>query len=246
MLHIYICDDIVEQANNIQKIISNLIVLKDWDIIIKGTFHSPSELLSAIERRSVPGLYFLDIELNAEINGLQLAQRIRDYDPDGFIVFITTHDECITSTFHYHLEALDFIIKDTDTTLTESIKQVLNSAYKKYLKRLPNRPDFFSYKSGAHLHLLKLEDIMYIEALPELHQTRVYTADTQISGFETLKSLLTRLSNSFMLCHRSYIVNLNQIAEIDIKNRQLYLKSGKTLPVSVRQLPKILQLCKSI
>ena len=90
MLHIYICDDIVEQANNIQKIISNLIVLKDWDIIIKGTFHSPSELLSAIERRSVPGLYFLDIELNAEINGLQLAQRIRDYDPDGFIVFITT------------------------------------------------------------------------------------------------------------------------------------------------------------
>ena len=39
MHHIYICDDIVEQANNIQKIISNLLVLKDWDITFKGTFY---------------------------------------------------------------------------------------------------------------------------------------------------------------------------------------------------------------
>ena len=36
-------------------------------------------------------IYFLDIDLNSDMNGMKLAQQIRLFAPRGFIVFITAH-----------------------------------------------------------------------------------------------------------------------------------------------------------
>lgn len=46
------------------------------------------------------------------MNGFELAQEIRKFDPRGFIIFITTHAELSYMTFTYKVEALDYIIKD--------------------------------------------------------------------------------------------------------------------------------------
>ena len=46
------------------------------------------------------------------MNGVALAQRIRQIQPCCFIVFITSHSEMSLRTFQYKAEALDFIVKD--------------------------------------------------------------------------------------------------------------------------------------
>lgn len=239
MLHIYICDDIPEQADNIQTIISDLIMFKNWDVRLHSAFYTPEHLLSAISSSSIPGLYLLDIELHASMDGLQLAQKIRALDPSGFIVFITTHDECISVTFQYHLEVLDYVIKDSETPLKDSLKDILNSAYNRYMSRVPHQPNLLSFKSGSQIHIVNMTDILYIESIADTHQTRIHTMQEQISGFEPLKNLLHQLNDSFFLCHRSYIVNLQHIAHIDTKKRTLTLDSGTSLPASVRQFSKL-------
>lgn len=236
MLSIYICDDIPEQAENIRQVVDTLTILKDWDISIQGTYSAPEELLASLKTEGMPGLYFLDIELHASMDGLQLAQQIRQKDPDGFLVFVTTHDEYIAATFQYQLEALDFIIKDSEITLTDSLKRVLDTAYSRYLSRLPFRPELFSFKSGSRVHLFEMNDILYAESVSETHQTRIYTTTAQLAGTETLKELYQRLDDSFLFCHRSYIVNMNHVTSIDRKTKKLTLNSGKELPVSVRQI----------
>lgn len=241
MLNIYICDDIPEQSENIRQIITTLIELKDWDISLHGCFSTPESLLASMKSDTIPGLYFLDIELHSSMNGLQLAQEIRQKDSDGFLVFVTTHDEYATATFQYQLEALDFIIKDSPTPLRDSLKRVLNTAYTRYLSRLPLRSELFSFKSGKQIHILNKNDILYAESIPQTHQTRVHTTTAQLTGYESLGELIKRLNDTFVFCHRSYIVNMQHVISIDYKQRTLVLDSGITLPVSIQQLRKLLK-----
>ena len=50
--------------------------------------------IAAVKDGGGPNL-FLDIVFTREINGIQLASKIRDYDPDGFIVYVTVRDDMI-------------------------------------------------------------------------------------------------------------------------------------------------------
>ncbi|MBA5760556.1 response regulator, partial [Escherichia coli] len=65
----------------------------------------PFELVSRMPRHQGMGLYFLDIDLGQpDMNGFELAQEIRKFDPRGFIIFITTHAELSYMTFTYKVE----------------------------------------------------------------------------------------------------------------------------------------------
>lgn len=72
---------------------------------------NPDELIKQLKKSENTGLYFLDIDLKSNKNRIMLAKEIQEYNPRGFIVFITSHSEMSFITFQY-LEALDFILKD--------------------------------------------------------------------------------------------------------------------------------------
>lgn len=56
-------------------------------------------------------MLFLDIQLEADINGIKLASEIRKHDPVGNIIFVTSHSELTYLTFVYKVAAMDFILK---------------------------------------------------------------------------------------------------------------------------------------
>lgn len=241
MLNIYICDDVKEELHNIEQLTSDLTLLKDWDIQIAEVFSSPVQLLSALTPEKIPGLYLLDIELHAELDGLQLAAKIREKDPSGFIVFITSHEEYIGETFKYQLEALDFIIKSPCVSLKDSLSSVLNTAYTRYQTKTLHTPNTIAFKSGQYLRFFPSQDIVYIESLARTHQTRLHTCTGQFSGYEPMKELAKRLDHTFVFCHRSYIVNIRHIVSIDTAHRTLLLDSGAILPISLRKLTPLLK-----
>jgi len=47
--------------------------------------NDPTEIIKRIRSKNIYGLYFLDIELGDGQNGLDLAQQIREHDPNGAI-----------------------------------------------------------------------------------------------------------------------------------------------------------------
>ena len=56
------------------------------------------------------------------MSGLELAVKLREYDPRGFIVFITAHDDMMFETFRYRLEALDYIVKGAPAMMAARAK----------------------------------------------------------------------------------------------------------------------------
>lgn len=68
------------------------------------------------------------------MNGLVLANKIREYDSRGFIIFITSHSEMSFLTFKYKVEALDFILKDHPQYLQQQICECMEHVVQKYSK----------------------------------------------------------------------------------------------------------------
>ena len=111
MIDIYICEDNQKQLNLFKKYISNTILIEEMDMKIALATSDPHALLEKILTAENTGLFFLDIDLKSDMDGLALAQRIRQIQPRCFIIFITSHSEMSFLTFQYKVEALDFIIK---------------------------------------------------------------------------------------------------------------------------------------
>ena len=56
-----------------------------------------------------------------------MAEKIRDIDSLGYIIFITTHSELTYLTFKYRVEAMDFILKDNVNEIDFRINECLTT-----------------------------------------------------------------------------------------------------------------------
>ncbi|HBL8261868.1 TPA: response regulator, partial [Listeria monocytogenes] len=107
MLPVFICEDNRMQRERLTKYIEDYIMVEHFDMKLELSTGDPFELVSRMPTHQGMGLYFLDIDLGQpDMNGFELAQEIRKFDPRGFIIFITTHAELSYMTFTYKVEAL--------------------------------------------------------------------------------------------------------------------------------------------
>ena len=63
---------------------------EDLTVKIVCAAASPYKILEFLKNNPpVAGLYFIDLDLKCDMNGIRLAEAIRKHDPRGFVVFIT-------------------------------------------------------------------------------------------------------------------------------------------------------------
>ncbi|MGN0484124.1 MAG: LytR/AlgR family response regulator transcription factor [Lachnospiraceae bacterium] len=238
MLNIYLCEDNEKQREMAAKIIENIVLIEECDLKFLCQTADPYEVLRVAETQSDPGIYFLDIDLNAEINGLQLAQRLRKMDPRGFIVFLTALAGMATMTFTYRVEALDYIIKDQmddSGAMKSRIHDCILEAYKRYTSPQNQSQPTFTIKTADREHCIALDDILYIETAETLHHLLLHTTTSIIEFSGKMKEVEAQLGENFFRCHRSFLVNCSHVKEIDVKENLIYLDSGDTC-LSTRKL----------
>ena len=86
MIPIYICDDEKLISDRLEHIISNQIIILNGDMGPVRTADTPEKLLDLQRKDTIPAVYFLDIDFPGRMSGLELAQKLRLYDPRGFII----------------------------------------------------------------------------------------------------------------------------------------------------------------
>lgn len=241
MLNIYLCDDLKEHLEYYASIIKNFLLFKDWDTKLCGCFTDPFELLSVIKEKPSTGLYFLDIDLKSTINGFETAEQIRSIDPRGFIVFLTTHDEMQPLAFRYHIEAMDYILKDKPQDLKDNINHCVALAYERYQLTGSKKPDFISFHFKDQCINIPKQDIICIRISNNSHQIEVCTNDSIYYVHESLNNLESRLDNNFFRCHKSCIINLLHTLSIDKREHTITLSNSFKVPVSLRSLKPLLE-----
>jgi len=247
MLKIYICEDIKEQRDQFLKDIKDIIALEDLDMKIEISSEDPYEVLEHVKNIKETGLYFLDINLKTNIDGVVLAKEIRKYDPRGFIVFITTHTELTLLTFEHQVEALDYIIKDTINmgNNKEKFHKCILNAYEKYSNSITQNKRLFNLKIGEKVMNIECDKILFFETSQKTSKVKLHLSNGILEFHASMKDVEKQLDENFYRCHNSYIVNVENIDSINTKEQIALMKNGSECLISRRPLKGLLKLYKN-
>ena len=199
----------------------------------------PYLLLEQVKTSQNTGIYFLDIDLNSDMNGLKLAQQIRLFDPRGFIIFITAHSELSYMTFQYRVEAMDFVLKDNPAEAKVKIRECLLNAMERYTLQTNKIHKVYTMELGGRKISVDYDEIFFFETSRNIHKVILHAKDRQIEFSGAIKELTNILDDNFVRCHRSFLVNKNNIKEVDAKNRIIYFNNGETCLMSTRMMKEL-------
>ncbi|MHC5373982.1 LytR/AlgR family response regulator transcription factor [Enterococcus sp. LJL120] len=239
-INIYIAEDNPEQCDQLVQAVKNYTLFSNWEMKISGVADSGEDLLKMIDYKNQWNVYFLDINLvqGDEIeNGFTLAQKIRTFDPLGFIVFITVRSEFSFLTFLYRIQALDFILKES----TVNIQERVHSCLKTVEDRLSMLSDenTINLSVGNEIQSFITKDILYMAANKNAVLS-LYTLQKEYPIYqETLTGLESKLGEDFLRSHRGFLVNRRAILQVSKDFKEIILIDHSVIPISARQKNRI-------
>lgn len=216
---IAICDDEQNQIEYITSIVTSWSNHKGHSCEIR-TFASAEAFLFEYEEDKAYDILLLDVEMK-NMNGIELAKRIRKDNNRAEIIFITSHFEFVGEG--YEVDALHYLIKPISL---EKFTQVLTKAAEK----LSVEPPSVVISCEGETVKLYESDILYVESF--LHYIVIHTKDNEYKIKENISVFENKVSDVFYRIHRSYLVSLKYITRIsrtsvNIGNTELPLSRGK-------------------
>lgn len=225
LLKIAVCEDDPTQTKNMKRLLSEWCSERGLTAAIRGYDGCEAFLTDWMQKMDFD-LLLLDIDLGDEMNGMELARRIRQKDEEITILFVTGLPEYMSQG--YDVGACHFLVKPVEEA---RMKSVLDRA----LKQMGNKEEYLLLDTETETEKIPLSRILYAEAFS--HTAALYL--TPESGEKAvcieikmclgdLAELLPRVG--FFRCHRSYLVHLSYIRRID--RTQAFLDYGAVVPVS--------------
>ncbi len=195
-----------------------------------GEAEDGEELLAMVEKER-PQVVFLDVEMPGK-TGVECARSIQDMDPSIVMIFATAHDEYMGDAFEVY--AFDYLLKPFKT---ERVLQTLERARNRICRlaeqddptialphpaqRVANGRLMLHHKEGVSF--LTMSDILLVQR--ENRATVIYTTGGgRYVTSDSLGDTEAKLDPAvFFRCHKSYIINLNQISNITPYGRWTYI-----------------------
>lgn len=234
MLKIFICEDNPSTRQKIADIIRKRICIEEYDMELSLITSNPYQLLATIKESPSTGIYFLDVVLKSDINGIELAAKIRQIDPRGFIIFITMYENMWPLTFQYKVEAMDYIAKNDSKYIASHIAECLKRANELFTSNKNCSHKLFRIKIGSQIVTLPMDSVFYFEPSSSSHRVIAHTMNGTTEFYGTIKELTEQADERFLLSHRKYLVNKSLIASIDFTISKIQFQNGETCPVSAR------------
>jgi two-component system LytT family response regulator len=196
-----------------------------------------------------PDLVFLDIEM-PRLNGFEMLKAMPKVEIVPLVVFITGYDEHALAAFE--AEALAYLLKPIEDHRLASVisrasllvQNTFSAAEEKrrvvnLVSRIAPRIEHVVAKRQGRLVLLRPNELLYFTAEDGL--VKAHTATESLEVDLTLNELEQGLpSQRFFRTHRSSLVNLSHVREIDPHFRSSYIlvmddSARSTIQVSERQ-----------
>lgn len=235
MAKIYICDDEQVWINQIEHAVSDFTVSSDWEMSILCKSTRPAGVLECLQRdKTLGGIYFLDVILKSEINGIELGAKIRELDSEAVLIFVTTHDELVMDTFRLKLQAADYILKDNGC-LSSQINDTLHALELHYgnAARKLSAPRIQLYSGGSY-HFIVKDDIYFVESMKNQHKLIVHMKSEIFTVTMPLKEMVKQLGDGFVMCRRGCLINPRHVREADPVARIIIFDNKESCVCSCR------------
>ncbi len=226
-MRIAIVDDEGSFARDVKKYIEKYFSSQKKAMEIKC--FGASSIFDEIKVRNYYDVYLLDIEM-PEISGVELAKKIRDWNIDAKIVFLTAYENYARSG--YKVKAYDYILKDS---YQEELFLILEQIWKEIKE---NQEEYYIIPSGNEECKFYINDILY---LSKEKQYTIFHCKNEILHRErkAIQNVLKHLpEDRFVGIDKGMAVNLKYVTQFE--KFEITLESGKVLNVS-RRLRSVVQ-----
>lgn len=174
--------------------------------------------------KTKPDVVFLDVEMPG-INGIEL---LRSFNDIGNVIIVSGKTDYAFDA--YQLNVLDYLPKPI--TLPRMLK-----ALEKVQLPEDEAADEIYVRVEGKLTRVQFSEIDYVESLTDY--VRIHTEGQKLVVYSSLKHIESKLpSKDFMKVHRSFIVNMNKIKDID---ENLIVIKEALIPISRANQPELIK-----
>ena len=231
MLNFVLCDDNLVIVNKLKEMLEFLFVKHDIEAKITFTSDNSIDVLDFIENNHVD-VIILDINLNSDISGLELAKRIRKNNKGVYIIFSTGHLEYSlvaysVKTFYYLPKPIT--IERLEVTIMRLLEDVKFSN-KRFI--YINNRTIINY---SEINYIK-KDGMKLVFCTDSHSYETY------NSFSKIQSILP---DNFIRCHKSYIANADNILNISANKNRILFKNDLSCEIGPKYKNNLMEVFKN-
>ncbi len=224
MYCVAVCDDVERDLSEMVAVTAAL--LREGCIEFEiHRFHSAAEMMAAYGGGEVWNLILLDIMMDGK-DGIWLAETLRSTGNETDLIFITSSPEYALAG--YRSFPVSYLLKPLTR---EKLAPVLSRC----LERRQKLPSLVLASLEGGKITLPLGEIRYIEVFRR--ELVVHCKDRSLSCAGPFNAVLAELpAEKFYHCHRSYVVNLNQVS--GVRKYCFLLRNGEQVPIAIRAYPE--------
>lgn len=216
MLRTAICDDNELYLERAEKIFARECEEYSPEISL---FSTGTELIRAMEKGYRPEVLVLDIVLNDGDNGINVAKEVNRLCPDCGIIFLTAYISYASDV--YETKHSYFIVKS-------QLEKRIKAAVEKTISGTREKK-FLSFNNRFFTTVFPIDEILYLER--SLKKTIIiHNSGRKYETYAKPTELLKNLDEIFVQCHKSYYVNMTEIAAVE--GDFFLLKNGARIPIS--------------
>lgn len=215
MLNFVLCDDNQSVLDKLCSMLDTLFFKHQIEAEIAFSSTNPDKLLEYMNTHTTD-VFILDIDLKSKLSGLDLAQIIRKTNKCSYLIFTSAHLEYILIAYKY--KTFDFIpkpiaIERLEDTILRLIDDITHTTRKNSFIRLSNKNTIINQDS---VNFIKKDGMKLI----------FYTNSRTYEVYSSFSKVAPTLPNNFVRCHKSYIVNINNIYDIQLQNNLIRFKEN--------------------
>jgi DNA-binding LytR/AlgR family response regulator len=191
-------------------------------VVRTDLFECAEEYLFKAEQNAYD-VIFLDISMRGQ-NGMELARQIREKEKDVILVFVTSDASYVFDG--YEVGAYRYLMKPVDE---EKLWEILDYAR---MQKEVEEENYILVKKDSQSVRVNLKDIIYIEA--QKHYVNLCMENKESINIKTAFTELLQetqeKSDTILLTHRSYAVNIEKVVRIG--RTECVLSDSSVIPVS--------------
>ena len=227
MINCIIIDDDELSRNVLKKILSI-----DPEINVDTEFDNAISASNYLQKNNDIDLIFLDIEM-PEMTGIEFVELHNENLP--LTIFTTSHSSFAVKAFHYNI--CGYLVKPYQTgDLLKSINKAKAILAKNKVS------NHFLIKQGSSHVKINRESVTLIECFGDY--VNLYCGSKKYTVHATMKRMAIEFPEpNYIRTHRSYIINVNNIEEIE---DDAILCGNKQIPIGKTYADKFYERFKSI
>lgn len=242
MLKVIILENDDYQADYTERLVSQRKLINatpnSYDIELYLRTNDPQKVIDSIKDEAY--LAILDIELDNQLSGIDVAEQIRKKAEFAEIIFVTAYQEYLPYTVSRRIEPFDYISKGKQIeSIADRLRTDIDEAYARYQNYVSSNQKHQEKFTYEPIHGIKrqvnFDDLYYIESVKNANRRlRIVGKNMRIEYHGELGKIT---DERLFRVNQSTLINPSSVQRFDKKERTAYFDNDEIkVTVSYRKL----------